>query len=151
MGLTIWAKNRIMSNMVGRSYSVFDGNIYLGLSTEAPTESGTYTEPSTSGTGYARQLIGYYGSSSTYKMSSPVNGVSYNDQAILFPRCTTQEGWGEIKYVLFFNAQTGGNLIGYSALAVPKDVPYDYIANFDVGAITLSIRDEDDTPANQGE
>lgn len=145
MGLTTYAKNQLMSLLVGRTYYTFGGNMYLGLSTTEPNESGQgVTEPV--GNGYERVLIGSYGSSATYKMSDPVDGVSTNSSAILFPRAKAD--WGTITHVVFYTQATGGSLIGFSKLREPKPVPMDYVANFDVGAITLTIDNKEEESGN---
>ena len=139
MPLSTSAKNIIMSNIVGRSYSAFGGTLYLGLSTPHPNEDGTgVTEPSTTD-GYSRVLLGTTGASATYKMSAPEDGVSSNTAAILFPRA--KASWGTITDAVFFTSETGGTFIGWSPLTQSKAVPTDYVANFDIGSITLSIID----------
>lgn len=90
-------------------------NIWVGLSTAAPTDAGTTNEAS--GTGYARvQVAGSTANWSAHGASGPAS----NAGAITFP--TASASWGTITHVFISDASTAGNILFHGALSASKAV-----------------------------
>ena len=102
---------------------------YLGLSKSTPTVSGTgVTEPS--GGGYSRVAIDAF--------TAPNVGVVSNKSILTFAESTAE--WGRVTHYVIYDAQTGGNLLMYSALTNPKTIEADTIATFRAGEIEMSVQ-----------
>lgn len=110
----------------GQSFPAIS-TIYIGLHTADPTEAGTGTEVSTSGTGYARLAVtcnltnfsGTQGAGSVVA-SSGTSGSTSNNQAFTFASATAS--WGTVTHIGIWDALTGGNLLVYGPLTVAKPV-----------------------------
>ena len=140
MGLSTAYKNSLINKLVG----ITEGTCYLGLATAAPTEdsAGNVTTNELTGgpaNGYTRLLLGIGNNVATQKMSPASNGSTSNTVQLLFGRAL--ENWGTITHVLFFNAATGGQCVGWAPLQTAQSVGQDYVANFDIGSVTLSFTD----------
>ena len=105
-------------------------NYYIGLSTSAPTISGTsVTEPSIDA-GYARVRL--------TSLSEPNDGVVTNSQAINFNESTAS--WGTITHFVIFDSATGGNLLMYGTLSTPRSVETATIMTIKEGYLSLSAQ-----------
>ena len=105
-------------------------NYYIGLSTSAPTVSGTgVNEPPTS-SGYSRIRL--------TSLSEPTNGVVTNNQAINFDESTAS--WGLITHFVIYDSATGGNLLMYGALSTPRSVETATIMTIRDGYLSLSAQ-----------
>ena len=112
--------------------------VYVGLSTSTPSADGTnITEPSD--TAYKRVLVGWSGQSASYKMSTATESTpsSANTEPILFDKATSS--WGTITHVVFYDAQTSGNFLGYAALNSSVSVSSGNVARIAIGDFTVSI------------
>lgn len=143
MPFTRYAENKFLNEAVGRTGSFDFGNVYLGLSTTTPTESGdtisNITEPS--GNGYARKLIGNYAQSETMMFGAASGGVISNSKQIQFDMATGS--WGTCTYAVFFD--NTGNAIAYGLLVDGNGdpAPITPVANsvplIPVGGVVLSF------------
>lgn len=105
-------------------------NYYIGLSTSAPTISGSgVTEPSIDA-GYARVRL--------TSLSEPNDGVVTNSQAINFNESTAS--WGTITHFVIFDSATGGNLLMYGTLSTPRSVETATIMTIREGYLSLSAQ-----------
>ena len=105
-------------------------NYYIGLSTSAPTISGSgVTEPSIDA-GYARVRL--------TSLSEPNDGVVTNSQAINFNESTAS--WGTITHFVIFDSATAGNLLMYGALSTPRSVETATIMTIREGYLSLSAQ-----------
>lgn len=105
-------------------------NYYIGLSTSAPTISGSgVTEPSIDA-GYARVRL--------TSLSEPNDGVVTNSQAINFNESTAS--WGTITHFVIFDSATGGNLLMYGTLSTPRSVETATIMTIKEGYLSLSAQ-----------
>lgn len=115
--------------------------------TEAYTylEAGTFTEVSTSSTGYGRVSVasslanwaGTQGSGTTVA-SSGTSGTTSNNASITFGSPIAQ--WGVIFGMFWADASTAGNILFYAALTVPKTVNNgDAAPSFAAAALSLQI------------
>lgn len=101
---------------------------YVGLSTTAPAADGTgVTEPTDAA--YARVLL--------TNMTAPEDGVVKNSVAIGFPDST--EDWGEVTHFVIYDAQTGGNLLGYNRLDKARTIQADSQISFKANGLKLSV------------
>lgn len=145
MPITNTAKNEILNGLVGRD-NAFANSVYVGLSSTAPTASGTnVTEPTTGG--YKRVLIGTYNSSGTHKFGTPANGAIKNSEFIYFDEST--DSWGAtLTHFVLFTAATGGTVLGYGLLesngvATPITVEAEKtVVMFRPETLVISIPDE---------
>lgn len=105
-------------------------NYYIGLSTSAPTISGSgVTEPSIDA-GYARVRL--------TSLSEPNDGVVTNSQAINFNESTAS--WGTITHFVIFDSATAGNLLMYGTLSTPRSVETATIMTIREGYLSLSAQ-----------
>lgn len=105
-------------------------NYYIGLSTSAPTISGSgVTEPSIDA-GYARVRL--------TSLSEPNDGVVTNSQAINFNESTAS--WGTITHFVIFDSATAGNLLMYGTLSTPRSVETATIMTIREGYLSLSTQ-----------
>lgn len=98
---------------------------YIGLFTDAPSESGTGTE--LSGSGYARQ-------SATFTVSGD---TASNSGAIEFPEATGS--WGTITHAAVFDAVTGGSMIAKGALTASKTIGSGDILRIAIGGFDVTL------------
>lgn len=134
--VTNYLANQFLNELCGRSSVNFGASAYVGLSTTAPTITGTnVTEPS--GNGYARVLIGTQSTAATYKMAAAANGAITNDQIIYFPEATGN--WGTCTHFCIFSAVTGGNLLAYGELETSITPAANTVPLVRVGELDISL------------
>lgn len=103
---------------------------YIGLSSTAPDVSGTnVTEPSTSGTGYARVQL--------TDLNEPSDGKVTNKNIISFPSSTT--AWGTMTHYVIYDAASGGNLLMYGNLSVSRNIESDTILSISAGELEMTV------------
>lgn len=117
-------------------------NVYVGLLTAAPSDTGGGTE--VSGNNYARVAVassmanwaGTQSAGST-TASSGTGGTTSNNAAISFQ--TPSGTWGTVTHVGVYDASTSGNLLFYAALTVSKTINSGDTVEFAAGALTFQI------------
>lgn len=130
-------KNLIMGNVFRTNTSVpIPSTYYVGLSSTEPNVSGGgVTEPSTSGTGYARVALS--------SLSTPSDGVITNNSAITFPESLTS--WfpaaNPATHYVIYDAATGGNLLMYNELVTPRIIEVSTVATIRAGSLYLQLTD----------
>lgn len=100
---------------------------YLALFTSNPTDAGSGTEVSTSGTAYARQTAAFTVSGDT----------ASNSSAIEFPTATSS--FGTVSHVAVFDAATSGNLIAYAALTSSKAIDTGDVFRVPTGDLDITL------------
>lgn len=106
-------------------------NVYIGLFTAAPSDSGGGTE--VSGGSYARATV-----ATTSQWSAPgAAGLTDNINDIVFATATAN--WGTITHVAIFDAITAGNLLFHGALAASKVVNSGDVFKFLAGALDITL------------
>ena len=100
---------------------------YLALFTSNPTDAGSGTEVSTSGTAYARQTAAFTVSGDT----------ASNSSAIEFPTATSS--FGTVSHVAVFDAATSGNLIAYAALTSSKAIDTGDVFRVPAGDLDITL------------
>lgn len=117
-------------------------NIYVGLLTAAPSDSGGGTE--VSGGGYARvavsgTLANWAGTQAagSSTVSTGTGGQTSNNGSINFPAPTAN--WGTITHFALYDATSSGNLLYWGALTSSKTVNNgDAAPAFAAGALTVT-------------
>lgn len=134
---TTYFKNLIMGNLFRTDTSTsLPTNYYIGLSSTAPTAAGgNVTEPSGTGTGYARVQL--------TSLTAPNDGVISNSAAINFPESTSN--WfpaaSPAQYYVIYDAQTGGNLLMYNQLTTSRVIETNTIATIKASSLYLQLTD----------
>ena len=117
--------------------------VYVGLLTAAPSDSGGGTE--VSGGSYARVAVantaanwaGTQAAAST-TVSTGTGGTTSNNGAITFPAPTAN--WGVVTHTAVYDQATGGNLLFWSALTVSKTVNNgDAAPSYAAAALTFQL------------
>lgn len=134
---TIYFKNALMGNIFSTDTSVdIPSKYYIGLSSSAPSADGSnVTEPSASGTGYARVEL--------TSLSEPTNGVITNTSVISFNESLTdwfRSGTPATHYVIY-DAPTGGNLLMYNELKTQRVIEANTIAAIKESSLYLQLAD----------
>jgi len=134
---TTYFKNLIMGNVFATDTSTsLPSNYYIGLSSTAPSEDGlNVTEPSFSGTGYARVRLS--------SLTTPNAGVITNNSQIQFPESTAN--WFSASnpaiYYVIFDSATGGNLLMYEQLTTSRIIEINTIATIKANSLYLQLTD----------
>ena len=128
---TTYFKDLIMGNVFRtKTTPAIPSDYYLGLSTTAPTESGTnITEPSTIGTGYQRIKL--------TSLSEPSSGKITNTQLIAFPE--SEANWGLITHYVLFNSSTAGVPLMYGVFTQSRTVESDTVFTIKTGELELEL------------
>lgn len=118
-------------------------NLYFGLLTAAPSDTGGGTE--VSGGSYARvtqaatmaNLAGTQAAAST-TASSGTGGTTSNNNALTFPAPTAN--WGVVTHMAIYDQLTGGNLLFWGPLTVSKTINNgDAAPSFAAASFTLQM------------
>lgn len=118
-------------------------NVYVGLFTANPSDTGGGTE--VSGGSYARvtvasSLANWAGTQSagSSTASSGTGGTTSNNNAITFP--TPSANWGVVTGIGIFDAASAGNLLLWAPLTVNKTINNgDPAPSFAAAALTIQI------------
>jgi hypothetical protein len=102
--------------------------VYVSLWTSDPTDAGSGTEVSTSGTGYARTAVTF---------GAPSNGVTLNSADVTFPTATAS--WGTVGWIGINDAVTAGNLLYHTALDTAKTIDSGDIFKISTGNLSVTL------------
>lgn len=122
--------NALLNHIFGKGTYTPPTNIYVELSTTAPTDAGTNVTPP-SGGGYARKQT----SPSDWNTGS--GRIIDNANAIEFAEATAS--WGTLSHFALFDAASGGNFLGWGALTTSKVVDSGDTARFAAGDLDVSF------------
>lgn len=122
--------NELLDHIFGKGTYTPPANIYVELSTTAPTDSGGNVTPP-SGGGYARKQT----APSDWNMAA--GRIIDNANAIEFAEASGP--WGTISYFTLWDAAEAGNFLGWGALATPKAVDSGDTARFAAGDLNVSF------------
>mgnify|MGYP003661453300 FL=1 len=125
MSFTNFLETEILDHVfAGNAYSA-PSNVYLGLYTATPNDTGGGTE--LSGSGYARQT-----------MAMSVSGnTATNSAAEEFAKATGS--WGTVTHVGVFDAATSGNLLAYGALSASKAIATGDVFRIPAGDLDITL------------
>jgi hypothetical protein len=132
MPATYYLANKLLDHQVGKANFTMP-TVYVGLSSTTPTlAGGNITEPS--GGSYARATT----SAATW--ASAASGATTNAQVITFPTATADwVGGANLTYGVLYDALTGGNVLGYGALTVAKDVLNGDTPSIAIGDLDITL------------
>lgn len=82
---------------------------------------------STTSENYSRQSVTF---------TSAANGSTKNENMVAF---TALGGWDTVTHIAIMDAQTGGNMLFWGAITVPKTLAYEDQLQFAANAITISL------------
>lgn len=115
---------------------------YVALFTTSPSDVGGGTE--VSGGGYARvafpsSLVNWAGTQATASttVSSGTSGATTNNSEIAFP--TPSSNWGTITSYGLCDAPTGGNILIFGALDIPKAINTGDVLKFPAASLYFQI------------
>jgi len=104
--------------------------VYVSLWTSDPTDAGSGTEVSTSGTGYARTAV-------SFATASGTSGNVLNDADVTFPTATAS--WGTVGWIGINDAATSGNLLYHTALDTSKTIDSGDIFKISTGNLSVTL------------
>ena len=117
-------------------------NLYVGLFTSAPGESGDGTE--LTGNNYSRvpvtsSLANWAGTQSAGSTvaSTGTGGATSNNGAITF--ATPSATWGTVVAFGIFDAATAGNLLFYGTLTISKTINQGDTVSFPAGSLSITF------------
>jgi hypothetical protein len=102
--------------------------VYVSLWTSDPTDAGSGTEVSTSGTSYARTAVTF---------GAPSDGASTNSADVTFPTATAS--WGTVGWIGINDAATSGNLLYHTALDTAKAIDSGDIFKISTGNLSVTL------------
>ena len=102
--------------------------VWVALYTTDPTKDDTGLEVSGSGGTYAREEL---------KLSMPFYGVSTNENLMQWNTATTE--WGLITHITIHDSETGGNMLYFTPLDVPKNIEIGDQFQITVGNLKLTL------------
>lgn len=118
-------------------------NLYIGLLTAAPSDTGGGTE--VTGNAYARVGVvssmanwaGTQAAAST-TASTGSGGTTSNNNVVTFPT-PTPAGWGLVTHIGVYDASTVGNLLFWSILTASKTINASDSVTFPAASLTFQI------------
>lgn len=126
---TNYLENSLLNHTFKVSSFAQPTNVYIALSTASVADAATgVTEPPTP-SGYARTVMNTWSTSTT--------GVLFNSAAVTFTAATGP--WGTVTDFGVFDASTGGNLLAYGTLTVPKTPTSGDILQFSPSSIMVRL------------
>lgn len=130
--------NNLVNYLGGRVQNISGiNNVYVGLSSTAPTATGgNITEPT--GNGYSRALLGSYSQSLTQLMGAAANGVAQNAKTVKFDEATGD--WGTLTHMVLYSAENGGTFLAFAPLTAPITPTAGKIPIIRVGNLTISAQ-----------
>jgi hypothetical protein len=129
---TNYLENKLLDHVFGGGNYTRPATLYIGLSTSDPGETGsTAGEPS--GNGYARVAV--VNNATNFPAAS--GGAKTNGTPIEFPEATG--AWGTVTHFFIADNSTGGNVLGYGALNVPKSPTAGDIVYFKANDLDITL------------
>jgi hypothetical protein len=120
-----YLENKVLDHALGTTSFTMPADVYVGLYTVAPTDSGGGTE--VSGNGYAREIATF---------SAASGGATSNDSDITFD--TPTNTWGTVVAFGLFDALTTGNLLYWGDLTANKTINSGDTVKFLTGDLDIS-------------
>jgi len=137
-----YLENKLIDQLFRGQAAPTTTNLYVGLLTAAPSDSGGGTE--VSGNNYSRvtvasSLANWAGTQSagSTTASSGTGGQTSNNSAITF--ATPSGTWGTVTHFGIYDASTAGNLLFYGALTISKTINQSDTVTFPAGSLTITF------------
>lgn len=124
-----YLENKVLDHFLGTASTSAPATVYLALFTTDPTDAGSGTEVSTSGTAYARQSIAF---------SSASSGTTSNSADVEFSQATGS-GFGTVTHFGIFDASTVGNLLFHGALTSSKTIDAGDVFKIASGNLSITV------------
>lgn len=121
-----YLEDAVLDHVLGTAALTSPTNVYVGLFTSAPTDSGGGTE--VSGGGYARKAATF---------SAASGGATSNSADIAWDAATAD--WGTVTAVALFDASTTGNMLWHGSLTASKTINKDDDFTIASGELDVSI------------
>jgi hypothetical protein len=135
MATSEYLEQQILGHLLRSTTWTKPAGIWLALLTALPTDPGGLVEVAAAD--YARLA---QGPDDTIWIPRETDGAHVNASAILYPEPV--DDWGEVKGAALYDAETGGNLLPWAALAASKTVVAGGAAvMFQPGALVFSMND----------
>lgn len=137
MPYTNYLDTQLNQEIFGSTEYAQPATIHVGLSTTAPTKSGTnVTEPS--GGAYARIAVTNNTTNWHAHPSQPGTGQKQsNGVAINFAQATAS--WGTVTHFVIYDAAAAGNLLAYGALTASRTIDNGDTASFAIDALAITL------------
>lgn len=137
-----YLENKLVDHIFRAQSFAAPTNLYVGLLTAAPSDSGGGTE--VSGNNYGRATVanslanwaGTQSAGSTVA-SSGTGGQTSNNNAITF--ATPSGTWGTVTHFGIYDAVTGGNLLFWGALTISKTINQSDTVTFPAASLTITF------------
>lgn len=126
--LTDTSENLLLNFLLNNQTATRPTAWYVSLHTADPTEAGTGTEVSTSGTAYVRQAI-VFGAAS--------GGTTSNTALITFPTATAS--WGTVTHCGIWSASSAGTCYLYGPLSASAAVTTGITYSFPIASVAASL------------
>jgi len=123
-----YLENKVLDHFLGTTSTTAPSAVYLALFTSDPTDAGSGTEVSTSGTNYSRQAITF---------SSASGGTTSNSAAVEFSQATAN--YGTVTHFGIYDASTAGNLLFHGALTSSKTIETGDVFKIASGNLTITV------------
>lgn len=137
-----YLENKLIDQLFRGQSAPTTTNLYVGLLTAAPSDTGGGTE--VSGGSYARvtvasSLANWAGTQSAGSTvaSSGTGGQTSNNAAITFP--TPSAGWGTVTHFGIYDASSGGNLLFWGALTISKTINQADTVTFPAASLSITF------------
>ena len=117
MSKSDYLENALLNLVFSRASILVPATLHIALYTAAPSDAGGGTEVSTGGgSNYSRAAA----TNNSTVWPAAFQGTKSNGQAINFP--TPSTSWGTVTHVGVFDQSSGGNLLRWAALTIPKTI-----------------------------
>lgn len=124
-----YLENKVLDHFLGTASTTAPAAVYLALFTSDPTDAGSGTEVSTSGTAYSRQSIAFSAASS---------GSTSNSADVEFSQATGS-GFGTVTHFGIYDASTAGNLLFHGALTSSKTIDAGDVFKIASGNLSITV------------
>lgn len=133
-GMTSYLQKKILDDFLSLAAYTPPSNLYLSLHTADPTDAGSFAaEVSTSGTGYARQLI-----TGSMNFTDSSSGISQNTSPIAFPVITG--AYGTVTHIGISSALTGGTMLFSGPITEPQNKTVGESYQFATGQLSIQLQ-----------
>ena len=123
---TDFMEDKIIDHMLRAQAYTPPATVYVGLFTAAPSDAGGGTE--VSGGSYVRKAV---------TLSAASGGASSNSADVTFDQATAD--WGTIGWCALFDAESGGNMLMWTALDATKVINNGDTFKFNAGDLDVTV------------
>lgn len=140
MAFSNYLLNKLNQLIFGNTAFTPPATIFVGLSTTTPNPDGTnVTEPSAAN-GYGRVAVTNDTSHWHTTPGQPPTGERQsNVLAVAFAQATGV-GWGNVTYVVLYDAASGGNFLGFGQLSPVQNIVAGDTFSFNIDQLTTTMQ-----------